>query len=136
VAKDHAGTPVKEGIVHHSDACSQDGFKWSSQRSSDHGVLASVGSVGDAYDNALAESFVDGFKTELIYRRGPWKTTEQVEPSNGRLVQPPAPTRSPRATPVRGVRADERDRNDSIQTVGKKAGAVQTPVHADLSSVT
>jgi putative transposase len=39
------------------------------QTLSDHGVLASVGSVGDAYDNALAESFVDSFKTELIADR-------------------------------------------------------------------
>ena len=40
---------------------------------------ASIGSVGDAYDNAVAESFVDSFKTELINQQGPWKTMEQVE---------------------------------------------------------
>jgi transposase InsO family protein len=39
----------------------------------DHGVLASIGSVGDAYDNAMAESFVDSFKTELIRDRV-WRT--------------------------------------------------------------
>jgi len=44
----------------------------------DHGVLASVGSVGDAYDNALAESFVDSFKTELIADRV-WRTRRQLE---------------------------------------------------------
>jgi putative transposase len=44
----------------------------------DHGVLASVGSVGDAYDNALAESFVDSFKTELIADRV-WRTRPQLE---------------------------------------------------------
>jgi putative transposase len=44
----------------------------------DHGVLASVGSVGDAYDNALAESFVDTFKTELITDRV-WRTQSQLE---------------------------------------------------------
>jgi putative transposase len=44
----------------------------------DHGVLASVGTVGDAYDNALAESFVDSFKTELIRDRV-WKTRSQIE---------------------------------------------------------
>jgi hypothetical protein len=44
----------------------------------DHRVLASVGSVGDAYDNALAESFVDSFKTELIADRV-WRTKAQVE---------------------------------------------------------
>ena len=44
----------------------------------DHGVLASVGSVGDAYDNALAESFVDSFKTELITDRV-WRSRSQLE---------------------------------------------------------
>jgi hypothetical protein len=44
----------------------------------DHGVLASIGSVGDAYDNALAESFVDTFKTELITDRV-WRTLTQME---------------------------------------------------------
>jgi putative transposase len=44
----------------------------------DHKVLASIGSVGDAYDNALAESFVDSFKTELISDRI-WRTRSQLE---------------------------------------------------------
>jgi putative transposase len=44
----------------------------------DHDVLASVGSIGDAYDNALAESFVDSFKTELIADRV-WRTRSQLE---------------------------------------------------------
>jgi transposase InsO family protein len=44
----------------------------------DHHVLASIGSVGDAYDNAMAESFVDSFKTELIADRV-WRTRSQLE---------------------------------------------------------
>ena len=44
----------------------------------DHWVLASIGTVGDAYDNALAESFVDSFKTELIADRV-WRTRAQLE---------------------------------------------------------
>jgi putative transposase len=48
------------------------------QTLADHGVLASVGSVGDAYDNALAESFVDSFKTELIADRV-WRSRSQLE---------------------------------------------------------
>ena len=43
------------------------------------GVSGSVGTVGDAYDNALAESVIGLFKTELIKPRGPWRTPEQVE---------------------------------------------------------
>jgi transposase InsO family protein len=49
-----------------------------SQTLDDHRVLASIGSVGDAYDNALAESFVDSFKTELIADRV-WRTRSQLE---------------------------------------------------------
>jgi len=48
------------------------------QELDDHGVLASVGSVGDAYDNAMAESFVDTFKTELIADRV-WRSRTQLE---------------------------------------------------------
>ena len=49
-----------------------------SQELDDHDVLASIGSVGDAYDNAMAESFVDSFKTELIADRV-WRTQTQLE---------------------------------------------------------
>ena len=49
-----------------------------SQTLDDHSVLASVGSVGDAYDNALAESFLDSFKTELIADRV-WRSRSQLE---------------------------------------------------------
>ena len=54
--------------MHHSDAGSQYTSFDYTQLLDDHWVLASIGTVGDAYDNALAESFVDSFKTELISR--------------------------------------------------------------------
>jgi transposase InsO family protein len=62
----------------HSDRGSQYTSFDHTQTLADHGVLASVGSVGDAYDNALAESFVDSFKTELISDRV-WQTRSQLE---------------------------------------------------------
>ena len=65
-------------LVHHSDRGSQYTSIDYTQTLDDHGVLASVGSVGDAYDNALAESFVDSFKTELITDRV-WQTRTQLE---------------------------------------------------------
>jgi len=65
-------------LVHHSDRGSQYVSGDYTQTLDDHGVLASVGSVGDAYDNALAESFVDSFKTELIADRV-WRTRSQLE---------------------------------------------------------
>jgi transposase InsO family protein len=65
-------------LVHHSDAGSQYTSYDYSQALDDHGVLASIGTVGDAYDNASAESFVDSFKTELIRDRV-WRTRSQLE---------------------------------------------------------
>ena len=64
--------------MHHSDAGSQYTSFAFQQELDDHQVLASIGSVGDAYDNAMAESFVDTFKTELIADRV-WRTRSQLE---------------------------------------------------------
>jgi putative transposase len=65
-------------LVHHSDRGSQYTSIDYTQTLGDHRVLASVGSIGDAYDNALAESFVDSFKTELIADRV-WRSQSQLE---------------------------------------------------------
>jgi putative transposase len=65
-------------LVHHSDAGSQYTSFDYTQTLDDHWVKASIGTVGDAYDNALAESFVDSFKTELIADRV-WRTRAQLE---------------------------------------------------------
>jgi putative transposase len=72
------GSGADIALVHHSDAGSQYTSNDYTQTLDDHGVLASIGSVGDAYDNALAESFVDSFKTELIRDRV-WRTRSQLE---------------------------------------------------------
>jgi putative transposase len=65
-------------LIHHSDAGSQYTSYAFQQVLDDHRVLASIGSIGDAYDNAMAESFVDSFKTELIADRV-WRTRSQLE---------------------------------------------------------
>ena len=65
-------------LIHHSDAGSQYTSYAFQQVLDDYQVLGSIGSVGDAYDNALAESFVDTFKTELIADRV-WRTRTQLE---------------------------------------------------------
>jgi len=71
-----AGADVE--LIHHSDAGSQYTSFAFQQVLDDHGVLSSIGSVGDALDNAMAESFVDTFKTELIADRV-WRTRAQLE---------------------------------------------------------
>ena len=65
-------------LIHHSDRGSQYTSIDYTQTLADHRVLASVGSVGDAFDNALAESFLDSFKTELIADRV-WRSRSQLE---------------------------------------------------------
>jgi putative transposase len=65
-------------LVHHSDRGSQYVSGDYTQTLTDHDVLASVGSTGDAYDNSMAESFVDSFKTELIADRV-WPSRSQLE---------------------------------------------------------
>jgi putative transposase len=75
----HRGGPTNTGLVHHSDR----GTQYLSMRYSDRlaaaGIAPSVGSRGDSYDNALAESIIGLFKTEVIQRKGPWRHLEAVE---------------------------------------------------------
>ena len=67
------------GLICHHDAGSQYTSIAFTGRLAAAGAQPSVGSVGDAYDNALAESVIGLYKTELIKPRGPWRTAEQVE---------------------------------------------------------
>jgi putative transposase len=68
-----------QGLVHHSDRGSQYLAIRYTERLAEAGAVTSVGSVGDSYDNALAETIIGLYKTELIRRRGPWKGIDQVE---------------------------------------------------------
>ncbi len=78
-ARDHHGNPVRQGLIAHSDAGSQYTSFAFTQRLVDASADASIGSIGDGYDNAVAESTIGLYKTELINQQGPWKTIEQVE---------------------------------------------------------
>jgi putative transposase len=72
--------PVRKGgLVHHSDRGVQYVSIRYSERLLDAGIEPSVGSVGDSYDNALAETINGLFKSEVIHRRGPWRSAETVE---------------------------------------------------------
>ena len=66
-------------LIHHSDHGSQYLSIRYSERLAEAGIEASVGSVGSAYDNALAETINGLYKTEVIRKRGPWKNLEAVE---------------------------------------------------------
>jgi putative transposase len=68
-----------DGLIHHSDRGVQYLAIRYSERLADVGVVASVGSRGDSYDNALAESFNGLYKTEVIRPHGPWRGLDDVE---------------------------------------------------------
>jgi putative transposase len=70
---------VLDGLVCHSDAGSQYTSIRYTDRLAEIGAAPSIGSVGDSYDNSLAESVIGLFKTELIRRHGPWRTLDDVE---------------------------------------------------------
>ena len=67
------------GLVQHTDAGSQYTSIAYTERLAEAGAAPVVGSVGDAYDNALAESEIGLYKTELINRHGPWRSIDEVE---------------------------------------------------------
>jgi putative transposase len=67
------------GLVHHSDRGSQYLSIRYTERLAEAGIEPSVGSVGDSYDNALAETINGLFKAEVIHRRGPWRSFDAVE---------------------------------------------------------
>jgi transposase InsO family protein len=76
----HDRRPVQGGgLVHHSDRGSQYVSIRYSERLAEAGIEPSVGSVGDSYDNALAETINGLYKAEVIHRRGPWRSFEAVE---------------------------------------------------------
>lgn len=89
--------PRADGVVHHSDRGTQYTSIRYTERFAEAGVERSVGSVGDSYDNALAESINGLFKAEVIWRKGPWRSVEAVEHAtlvwvdwfnNRRLLEP------------------------------------------------
>jgi putative transposase len=122
--RDRSGYPTGPGLIHHSDAGSQ----YTSFRFTAHliesGIDASIGTVGD-YDNALMESAIGLYKTELIKRKGPWKTLADVELAtaeyidwfNNRRLQRdrPHPARRTRSQLLRSNRARVPGRSQQLK---------------------
>lgn len=74
----HARQPDRD-LIHHSDRGSQYLSIRYTERLAQAGIVPSVGSVGDSYDNALAETVIGLFKTEIIWKNGPWRNVDDVE---------------------------------------------------------
>ncbi len=99
--------PVQGGLVHYSDRGAQYVSVRYTERLAEAGIEPSVGSVGDSYDNALAESINGLYKTKVIRRQEPWRSLDAVEFATlemGRVVQPP-PARAHREHPSRRSRS-------------------------------
>jgi transposase InsO family protein len=75
----HQRRPARDQLVHHSDRGSQYLSIKYTERLAEAKIAPSVGSVGDSYDNAMAETINGLFKAEVIHRRGPWRSFEAVE---------------------------------------------------------
>jgi transposase InsO family protein len=75
----YARQPELGALIHHSDRGSQYVSIRYTERLAEAGIEPSVGSRGDSYDNALAETINGLYKAELIHKRGPWKNRESVE---------------------------------------------------------
>nr|AAD44276.1 transposase subunit B [Pseudomonas putida]CAC86788.1 transposase subunit B [Pseudomonas putida]CEK42465.1 Mobile element protein [Pseudomonas fluorescens SBW25] len=75
----HTRRPEPHRLVHHSDRGSQYLSIRYSERLGEAGIEPSVGNTGDSYDNALAETINGLYKTELIHKRGPWKSVDSLE---------------------------------------------------------
>jgi len=81
------GSGDLKGLVHHSDRGSQYLSIRYTERLADEQAVVSVGSRGDSYDNALAESVIGLFKTEVVKKQGPWRSVEQLELATARWVE-------------------------------------------------
>jgi len=74
------------GLIHHNDKGSQYTAYDFTELLALYGVRVSIGSVGDSYDNALAETIIGAYKTELIWNKGPWKSLEHLKLETARWV--------------------------------------------------
>ena len=81
------GSQDLSGLVHHSDLCSQYLSIRYTERLADLQAVVSVGSRGDSYDNALAESVIGLYKTEVVKKRAPWRTVDELELATARWVE-------------------------------------------------
>jgi putative transposase len=84
--RERAGHKPDRGLIHHSDAGSQYTSFAFTAHLLEAGLDASIGTVGDALDNALMESTIGLYKTELINKRGPWKTLSGVEVATAEYI--------------------------------------------------
>ena len=112
-----------DGLIHHSDAGAQYVSLRYTQALADVGARPSVGTVGDSYDNALAETINGLYKAELVHRRRPWRTVEQLELATSEWVYWYNTTRLHSYLGYRSPAEYERDHYDHQQPLGSAPAA-------------
>ncbi len=127
--------PRTDELIHHSDRGVQYLSIRYTERLAEAGIERSVGSVGDSYDNALAETVNGLFKTEVIRRRGPWRNIDDVEFAvlewvdwfnNRRLLEPLGYVPRPSTRrPTIAVKKPQPQWLDSNKPVSGEPGAIQ-----------
>jgi transposase InsO family protein len=129
-------------VVHHSDRGSQYLSIKYFERLAEAGVEPSVGSIGDSYDNALAETLIGLFKTGVIHHRGPWRSGDAVEYAtlewvdrfnNRRLLESnrqrtPGGVGDAAPSPMQRVGHADLTQHNTTQHVSGEPGAVHRPV--------
>ena len=121
----YARQPDRDGVLtHHADRGSQYVSLRYTARLTEAGIEPSVGSKGDSYDNALAETINGLYKAELIHRRGPWKTREAVELATLQWVH--WFNHSRLLTPIGGIPPVEAEANYWRQLASEVAPAAST----------
>ena len=124
-AASHGGT---DGLVHHSDHGAQHIGLVCTTRVGEFGMLPSAGTVGDSYDNAMAESADGAYKTELVWRRKPFRDLRDLELATFRWVS----WRGLEASaPVLGLQDTGTDRN---RVLCKPSGASRPTIRAEQKS--
>ena len=128
---------LTDELIHHSDRGSQYLSICYTEKLAEAGIASSVGSVGDSYDNALAETINGLYKTEVIRRRGPWKNIDDVEYAtlewvdwfNNRRILGPIGNIPPAEYELMYYQQLEESaprRHDSHKRVSGKPGAIQS----------
>jgi transposase InsO family protein len=132
------------GLVHHSDrGCQYLSIRYT-ERLAEEGAITSVGSRGDSYDNAMAESIIGLYKSELIYNetKGPWRTVEDVELAtlgwvhwwNHQRLLEPIGNVPPVEFEAEWLRARENQPTGSPQSDDLDEGGINTPGETMLDS--
>ena len=124
-----------DGLIHHSDAGSQYTAIRYAERLADAGALASIGSVGDSYDNAMAESVIGLYKTECVRHDGPFRTVDDLELATLSWVHWFNTNRLHSAHRTTSPRSSTRQRRTTVRTTPDSSRCRENPPSTEPGAV-